>query len=232
MKESPEQVTAPVAFSSKPGKAAMLAYITPEEAQLLRSMGQGYSRHGSGEKVAPGKRQHIGPRGLLSFNGNVGAAPGEDKDQNDTGTMGADSESGTDETDFSDVLSDILGKDVGDKFNSRGNTPAGASGNTSDTDERGFDETVGDFIGNAMGANGFAGSGRGFGMLGMVPGAISVIGEMAGEMARDAGLTVATPTAFALDDPTTTRYEGNNPADFHIGQPHDLGGGNYSAPPY
>ena len=100
VKESPEQVTAPVAFSSKPGKAAMLAYITPEEAELLRSMGQGFSTHGSGEMVAPGKRQHIGPRGLLSFNGNGGAAPGKDKDRDDTGTMGADRESDTGRSEF------------------------------------------------------------------------------------------------------------------------------------
>lgn len=67
--ESDKVITAPVAFSSAPGKTAYLAYITPEEAASLRQAKQGFSPEGSGQEVSPDQYQHIGPKGLMSFNG-------------------------------------------------------------------------------------------------------------------------------------------------------------------
>jgi hypothetical protein len=89
--ESDKVITAPVAFSSAPGKTAYLAYITPEEAASLRQAKQGFSSEGNGQEVSDGQYQHLGPKGLMSFNGatdtgvggtaggyggGVGAAPG------------------------------------------------------------------------------------------------------------------------------------------------------------
>jgi hypothetical protein len=80
--ESDKVITAPVAFSSAPGKTAYLAYITPEEAASLRQAKQGFSSEGNGQEVSDGQYQHLGPKGLMSFNGQGGgtgavrAAPG------------------------------------------------------------------------------------------------------------------------------------------------------------
>jgi hypothetical protein len=79
--ESDKVITAPVAFSSAPGKTAYLAYITPEEAASLRQAKQGFSSEGNGLEVSDGQYQHLGPKGLMSFNGQgggtgAGAAPG------------------------------------------------------------------------------------------------------------------------------------------------------------
>jgi hypothetical protein len=79
--ESDKVITAPVAFSSAPGKTAYLAYITPEEAASLRQAKQGFSSEGNGLEVSDGQYQHLGPKGLMSFNGQGGdvgggAAPG------------------------------------------------------------------------------------------------------------------------------------------------------------
>jgi hypothetical protein len=79
--ESDKVITAPVAFSSAPGKTAYLAYITPEEAASLRQAKQGFSSDGNGQEVSDGQYQHLGPKGLMSFNGQgggtgAGAAPG------------------------------------------------------------------------------------------------------------------------------------------------------------
>jgi hypothetical protein len=74
--ESDKVITAPVAFSSAPGKTAYLAYITPEEAASLRQAKQGFSSEGNGQKVSDGQYQHLGPKGLMSFNGQGGASPG------------------------------------------------------------------------------------------------------------------------------------------------------------
>jgi hypothetical protein len=79
--ESDKVITAPVAFSSAPGKTAYLAYITPEEAASLRQAKQGFSSEGNGQEVSDGQYQHLGPKGLMSFNGQgggtgAGAAPG------------------------------------------------------------------------------------------------------------------------------------------------------------
>jgi hypothetical protein len=67
--ESDKVITAPVAFSSAPGKTAYLAYITPEEATSLRQAKQGFSSEGNGQEVSDGQYQHLGPKGLMSFNG-------------------------------------------------------------------------------------------------------------------------------------------------------------------
>jgi hypothetical protein len=66
--ESDKVITAPVAFSSAPGKTAYLAYITPEEAASLRQAKQGFSSEGNGLEVSDGQYQHLGPKGLMSFN--------------------------------------------------------------------------------------------------------------------------------------------------------------------
>jgi hypothetical protein len=70
--ESDKVITAPVAFSSAPGKTAYLAYITPEEAASLRQAKQGFSSEGNGQEVSDGQYQHLGPKGLMSFNGQGG----------------------------------------------------------------------------------------------------------------------------------------------------------------
>jgi hypothetical protein len=73
--ESDKVITAPIAFSSAPGKTAYLAYITPEEAASLRQAKQGFSSEGNGLEVSDGQYQHLGPKGLMSFNGQGGAGP-------------------------------------------------------------------------------------------------------------------------------------------------------------
>jgi hypothetical protein len=74
--ESDKVITAPVAFSSAPGKTAYLAYITPEEAASLRQAKQGFSSEGNGQEVSDGQYQHLGPKGLMSFNGDRGGGVG------------------------------------------------------------------------------------------------------------------------------------------------------------
>jgi hypothetical protein len=74
--ESDKVITAPVAFSSAPGKTAYLAYITPEEAASLRQAKQGFSSEGNGQEVSDGQYQHLGPKGLMSFNGDDGSGTG------------------------------------------------------------------------------------------------------------------------------------------------------------
>jgi hypothetical protein len=74
--ESDKVITAPVAFSSAPGKTAYLAYITPEEAASLRKAKQGFSSEGNGQEVSDGQYQHLGPKGLMSFNGDRGGGVG------------------------------------------------------------------------------------------------------------------------------------------------------------
>jgi hypothetical protein len=76
--ESDKVITAPVAFSSAPGKTAYLAYITPEEAASLRQAKQGFSSEGNGLEVSDGQYQHLGPKGLMSFNGDDGSGTGDD----------------------------------------------------------------------------------------------------------------------------------------------------------
>jgi hypothetical protein len=74
----PEIENVPAWFSSAPGKRADLTYTTQEERELLRSMGLGHSAEGSGEPVAPGERQHMGPKGIPSYNGEGGyGGPGQ-----------------------------------------------------------------------------------------------------------------------------------------------------------
>jgi hypothetical protein len=73
--ESDKVITAPIAFSSAPGKTAYLAYITPEEAASLRQAKQGFSSEGNGLEVSDGQYQHLGPKGLMSFNGQGGGDP-------------------------------------------------------------------------------------------------------------------------------------------------------------
>jgi hypothetical protein len=74
--ESDKVITAPIAFSSAPGKTAYLAYITPEEAASLRQAKQGFSSEGNGLEVSDGQYQHLGPKGLMSFNGEGGGKGG------------------------------------------------------------------------------------------------------------------------------------------------------------
>jgi hypothetical protein len=78
--ESDKVITAPVAFSSAPGKTAYLAYITPEEAASLRQAKQGFSSEGNGQEVSDGQYQHLGPKGLMSFNGQGGSSGGSTGD--------------------------------------------------------------------------------------------------------------------------------------------------------
>jgi hypothetical protein len=86
--ESNKVITAPIAFSSAPGKTAYLAYITPEEAASLRQAKQGFSSEGNGQEVSEGQYQHLGPKGLMSFNGVGGPSDpmgGDDPANNDIG---------------------------------------------------------------------------------------------------------------------------------------------------
>jgi hypothetical protein len=83
--ESDKVITAPVAFSSAPGKTAYLAYITPEEAASLRQAKQGFSSDGNGQEVSDGQYQHLGPKGLMSFNGQ-GSASGSGSGSGPGGT--------------------------------------------------------------------------------------------------------------------------------------------------
>ena len=76
--ESDKVITAPIAFSSAPGKTAYLAYITPEEAASLRQAKQGFSSEGNGQEVSDGQYQHLGPKGLMSFNGDDGSGTGDE----------------------------------------------------------------------------------------------------------------------------------------------------------
>jgi hypothetical protein len=93
--ESDKVITAPIAFSSAPGKTAYLAYITPEEAASLRQAKQGFSSEGNGLEVSDGQYQHLGPKGLMSFNGpgSGGSGSGDtgdsgDSDNSDVGDHG------------------------------------------------------------------------------------------------------------------------------------------------
>jgi hypothetical protein len=61
-----------------PGKTAYLAYITPEEAASLRQAKQGFSSEGNGLEVSDGQYQHLGPKGLMSFNGDDGSGTGDE----------------------------------------------------------------------------------------------------------------------------------------------------------
>jgi hypothetical protein len=85
--ESDKVITAPVAFSSAPGKTAYLAYITPEEAASLRQAKQGFSSEGNGQEVSDGQYQHLGPKGLMSFNGD---GTGADESSAETGRGAGD----------------------------------------------------------------------------------------------------------------------------------------------
>jgi hypothetical protein len=100
--ESDKVITAPIAFSSAPGKTAYLAYITPEEAASLRQAKQGFSSEGNGLEVSDGQYQHLGPKGLMSFNGDDGSGTG-DTGSGDTGDSGDSDDSGAgDEDDATD----------------------------------------------------------------------------------------------------------------------------------
>ena len=88
--QSREEIKAPLMFSSKPGSTAYLSYITPEEMALLRADGRGFSEMGNGPVVGAGGalRQHLGPRGVPSFNGVGGGSDpmgGDEGDHNDIG---------------------------------------------------------------------------------------------------------------------------------------------------
>jgi hypothetical protein len=87
--ESDKVITAPVAFSSAPGKTAYLAYITPEEAASLRQAKQGFSSDGNGQEVSDGQYQHLGPKGLMSFNGDRGGGVGGTAGGYGAGDVGA-----------------------------------------------------------------------------------------------------------------------------------------------
>jgi hypothetical protein len=87
--ESDKVITAPVAFSSAPGKTAYLAYITPEEAASLRQAKQGFSSEGNGQEVSDGQYQHLGPKGLMSFNGDRGGGVGGTAGGYGAGDVGA-----------------------------------------------------------------------------------------------------------------------------------------------
>jgi hypothetical protein len=92
--ESDKVITAPVAFSSAPGKTAYLAYITPEEAASLRQAKQGFSSEGNGQEVSDGQYQHLGPKGLMSFNGDDGSGTGDTALGRGAGRCGAGAAAG------------------------------------------------------------------------------------------------------------------------------------------
>jgi hypothetical protein len=102
-KQSTEKITAPLMFSSKPGKTAYLTYITPEEMEALRNAGQGHSEMGRGPVVDAGKRQHMGPLRIPSFDGEGGGPSdpmgGDDPANNDIG----------DQADVSDPFGGAMG---------------------------------------------------------------------------------------------------------------------------
>ena len=84
--QSKEKITAPLMFSSAPGKTAYLTYQTPEEMEFWQRMGHGHSEMGSGPVVRQGARQHLGPKGVPSFNGEGGGTGvGADTSSSDYG---------------------------------------------------------------------------------------------------------------------------------------------------
>jgi len=117
--ESDKVITAPVAFSSAPGKTAYLAYITPEEAASLRQAKQGFSSEGNGQEVSEGQYQHLGPKGLMSFNGVGDAGGGSDP-------MGGDDPANNDIGDQADV-SDPFGGAMGGRGSDVGDGHGGGS---------------------------------------------------------------------------------------------------------
>jgi hypothetical protein len=138
--ESDKVITAPVAFSSAPGKTAYLAYITPEEAASLRQAKQGFSSDGNGQEVSDGQYQHLGPKGLMSFNGDRGGGVGGTAGGYGAGDVGSGS-----------------GKGGGDKGGGKSDSKAGDEDDATDPgrakaeqDESPIGEVVGD-INEALG---------------------------------------------------------------------------------
>jgi hypothetical protein len=119
--ESNKVITAPIAFSSAPGKTAYLAYITPEEAASLRQAKQGFSSEGNGQEVSEGQYQHLGPKGLMSFNGVGGPAASGGSDP-----MGGDDPANNDIGDQADV-SDPFGGAMGGRDSDVGDGHGGGS---------------------------------------------------------------------------------------------------------
>jgi hypothetical protein len=119
--ESDKVITAPIAFSSAPGKTAYLAYITPEEAASLRQAKQGFSSEGNGQEVSEGQYQHLGPKGLMSFNGTGGPAASGGSDP-----MGGDDPANNDIGDPEDV-SDPFGGHMGGRGSDVGDGHGGGS---------------------------------------------------------------------------------------------------------
>jgi hypothetical protein len=135
--ESDKVITAPVAFSSAPGKTAYLAYITPEEAASLRQAKQGFSSDGNGQEVSDGQYQHLGPKGLMSFNGQGGGDP-------IGGSGGGDPTSGPGRgpSDPSSPANTATGSGGGDPTSGPGRGPS----DPSNPAESAFDRALKDFV--------------------------------------------------------------------------------------
>jgi hypothetical protein len=135
--ESDKVITAPIAFSSAPGKTAYLAYITPEEATSLRQAKQGFSSDGNGQEVSDGQYQHLGPKGLMSFNGQGGGDP-------IGGSGGGDPTSGPGRgsSDPSSPANTATGSGGGDPTSGPGRGPS----DPSNPAESAFDRALKDFV--------------------------------------------------------------------------------------
>jgi hypothetical protein len=139
--ESDKVITAPVAFSSAPGKTAYLAYITPEEASSLRQAKQGFSSDGNGQEVSDGQYQHLGPKGLMSFNGDGGTGRGGG------GSGGGDPTSGPGRgsSDPSSPANTATGSGGGDPTSGPGRGPSDPSNPAESTFDRALKDFVKDF---------------------------------------------------------------------------------------
>lgn len=154
-------------------------------------------------------RQHLGPMGIPSFNGNGSAGGGGGASGGGGGGGGSDPFGG-----------DMLGEDdIGDVGPFGGFGGYGGFGGS--TGPGGWGGSINDVVGSI--ADAFSGM-PGFGGLGGVVGGITGLGEIAGNIARDYGMDVSTPTAAVADDPTTSRNEMNDPSAFGGGAQGNAGG--------
>jgi hypothetical protein len=140
--ESDKVITAPVAFSSAPGKTAYLAYITPEEASSLRQAKQGFSSDGNGQEVSDGQYQHLGPKGLMSFNGDGGTGRGGGDPIGGSGGGDPTSGPGRGSSDPSSPANTATGSGGGDPTSGPGRGPS----DPSNPDESAFDRALKDFV--------------------------------------------------------------------------------------
>lgn len=116
-------------------------------------------------------RQHLGPRGIPSFNGEGG--------------QGGSSAGTSDSSDYGGRTDP---------------NPAGYGGSAAQ-DTGGFSQSIQDFAGRAFGANGWGGTGYGFGGLGVGVGAVTALGDIMGAIAAANGIAVDEPTGIRGGNP-------------------------------